>query len=373
MADHPSIERLERLELFLREDPQNAILLADAFETALQLGKPDHAEFHLRHALALGLNDDLWRRYEAHLHLARHQWTEAQDVLTPLLAATNAAEPAAQGIAHDLAYAQWRGGLIDAAIASLEPWLPIPTHASVRTDPSLQAIWLRLMHHAGRLEEACDWVRAQISAHGISPLGLGVASLIALDLGDHSSCATWSGLALQQGGVCTEALVSAASIALMTPEASAARSHLQRALLLQPDDGRTWSALGFCELLEQRIDAARVSFVRALATMPGHIGTWHGLGWTELLARNLPAAQSAFESALCLDRNFGESYGGLAVVKALEGARVVAEEHVERALRLDRNSLSARYAQAVLQGRAHDADVLRQLASQVLYRSPLRP
>ena len=74
MSNTPLLQRLDRLEAYLLEDPQNQALLADAFDTALQAGALERAEFHLRHAVALGHDGSAWTLREAHWLLAQHRW-----------------------------------------------------------------------------------------------------------------------------------------------------------------------------------------------------------------------------------------------------------------------------------------------------------
>jgi Tfp pilus assembly protein PilF len=104
--------------------------------------------------------------------------------------------------------------------------------------------------------------------------------------------------------------------------------------------------------------------------MPQHIGSWHGLAWCQLMRGDVEAARASFEAALVLDRNFGETHGGLAVIAALQGRKQEASEAIERAQRLDRSGLSARYAQALLDGNAQDAQALKALATRMLKGRP---
>ena len=78
MTEPAKLQRLDRLEAFLRQDPQNAELLADTFDTALQAGAWERADFHLQHGLALGLDGAAWRLRQAHWLLGQHRWVEAR-------------------------------------------------------------------------------------------------------------------------------------------------------------------------------------------------------------------------------------------------------------------------------------------------------
>lgn len=198
-----------------------------------------------------------------------------------------------------------------------------------------------------------QWAHQLAQAQQLPPAMAGVASLAALDHEQFGLAQLWAAQALehvQEGDKPLEALVTLASLALGERNAPKAQALAVEALRLQPGDGRAWSALAFADLLAGDPATACQHFDNAIKAMPNHIGTWHGLGWAQLVQHQLPAAQSTFETALALDRNFAESHGGLAVVLALQQQTAQAQEHAKLALRLDPASLTARFAQALLQG-----------------------
>lgn len=364
----PASQRLARLEDFLREDPDNQTLLGDAFETALQAGEGSRAEFHLRHGLATTTDPWPWRLREAHWLLAQGRSPEARAVLLAILEDHGAPDAIRPVAAHDIAFIALRDGAAEAGLLELAPWVGSDPQQPV--DEALQALWLRLMHHASRIDEALAWSRARSASGQLAPSAAGVAALLAVDGNDLPQALNWSEHALQTAGGPAEALVARASVGLARGESVLARALLDRALQQNPTDGRVMSALGFADLLERRLDAARAQLTRAVQAIPHHVGTWHALGWTCLLQNDLEAAKAAFERAIDLDRNFGESHGGLAVVLAVRGDREAAAEAIRRALGLDRNNLSGRYAQAVLDGEARDVASLQPLAARLLGDRP---
>jgi hypothetical protein len=117
------LDRLDRLETYLRDDPQNLVLLADAFETALRAGAIERAEFHLRHGLALKQEPEAWAAREAHWLLAQHRFAEASAVLARLQAAADQPVERQAMVAHDLAYIALREGRHAEGAATLQPWL----------------------------------------------------------------------------------------------------------------------------------------------------------------------------------------------------------------------------------------------------------
>ena len=358
-------QRLDRLESYLRQDPANGQLMAEAFAVALSIAAWDRAEFHLRHAQALGLAPAQWRLNEAHWLLAQHRWPEARTVLEALERDASLDVAARAGVAHDLAYIDLREGDPAAGLARLAPLLQEGGEAHAGP-PQLQALWLRLAHHAGDLAGAMARLQAWEAAGPLDPSVAGIGSLIALDGGNFAASLRWADLALRGPSPPPEARVARASLALAEQQPARARELLGGALQTNAGDGRTWSAMGFAELLDQRLEQARAAFETAVRAMPDHIGTWHGLGWTAIAQRDLEGARLAFDSALQLDRNFPESHGGAAVVSALQGRDADARTAIARALGLDRHSLSARYAEALLAGDARDVQAVLRLGERIL-------
>jgi len=360
-----AMKRLERLEGYLLQDPANPRLLADTFDAALQAAAWPRAEFHLRHAQALGLDRTAWSLREAHWLLGQHRWDEARAALEALQAQAQLEPERAATVLADLAYIDLRLGELAAGIARLEAHVDDASTATV-PEARVEPIWLRLLHRDGQLERAMAWLKRRETGGPLDPTAAGVASLIALDHGDYAASLRWASAALQDADPPVEAMVARASLALSEQDAGLARGLLQSALNRNAEDGRTWSGIGFTELLAQNLPTARSAFERAVTLMDRHVGTWHGLGWTALAQGDVPAARRAFDAALERDRNFAESHGANAVVRALEGDTAGARRDIEVAVRLDRHCLSARYAEALLSGEARDLDALLRLGDRLL-------
>ena len=359
--------RLDRLETYLREDPANPLLLGEAFDEALRTGKFEQAEFHLRHAQSLSAEPSSWGLREAHWLMAKKCHVEARARLQALRAEFPELAPLQLAVTYDLAQLALQQGDPVGGLDILKPLL----HGQSTPDPMAQALTLRLMHRAARhvdgLALAAGWARTQ----SLAAEAMGVAALMALDASEFELSQRWADQALQSTeGNNLEALVARASTALAQRDSQRARALLARAIELRPSEGRSWSAMGFCELLDQNPRAALMAFDRAVATMSDHIGTWHGMGWAAIAGGDLSRAAQAFETALGLDRNFAESHGAVAVVHAMRGDRKLAGEAIELAMRLDRTNLSAHYAQAVLDGKTQDASALNTLARRLLQLRP---
>lgn len=365
MNSTATLQRLDRLESYLQQDPDNLSLLADTFDCALEAGELRRAAPHLQHARRIDPTATAWRVREAHWLIAQRRWSEAEDALMALHAEAELPPEGAAALAHDLAYVALERGEPALGVERLRPWVA-HVAAGQPLDETFQLMWLRLLHRAGQLVDAMAWAEARWQVQGLASGAAGAASLIALDASDGQRSLAWADYALKREPRQMEALIARATLALAETDATLARRLLATALQQNPTDGRSLSVLGFTDLLETRLDAARASFEAAVHCMPSHIGTWHGLGWTRLLQGDLAAAHEAFGIALQLDRNFGESHGGMAVVQAMQGRREDAESSIERAQRLDPSGASAQFAKAVLRGEASDARAINRLASRLL-------
>lgn len=349
--------RLDRLIGYLKQDPGNAQLRADIFDTALSEGRFDIAEQQVTPMLAATPTDAPWRHRLALVRIAQGAYAEARRILTQLID-EGFTDPV---IACNLAHAAFRDSDFKAAEQILRG---MPESG----DPSnlAFALLLRCLHRLGAIGDALALFQSRLPGATASSDAFGVASLLAFDAGLMAEASAWSGTALAQNPRQFEALVASGSALLAIQDADAAAQALDRALELNPVDGRTWSARAAASMLQMELPLAQRQYETAVAQLPDHIGTWHGLAWCRLMLKDVAGARQAFERALDLDRNFGESHGGLAVVLAMEGKTAEAQEAIARAGRLDPSNLSARYAQAVLDGDVADAARFEALARRVL-------
>jgi Flp pilus assembly protein TadD len=365
LSPSDALARLQRLESYLREDPRNGALLADACDAALAAGQHESALAHVREAQRLGLDPVAWTFRQARVCLARRDLDAADDLLQRLAAQTGD-HPV---LAHDRAYVRLLQQDFAGCRALLQPWLQERAAAVAAGDlQALQLLWLRATHALGLVQEARDWLAQAVQQGPLPPALLALASLIAVDADDFEAARALADAALAALPGQPEALVARATVALAEGDAAAARDLLLPALERNAEDGRTWATLGLASLQAQELVAAQRQLERAVALMPGHIGTWHALGWTRLLRQDRAGAGQAFAQALALDRNFAESHGAVGLVLALRGDGDAARRHLELAARLDARNVTGRYAQALLAGQASDAGRLQQLAARLLDR-----
>lgn len=354
--------RVARLESYLNSDPDNNVLLIDAFETALQAGLFSKAEQFL--ALAQSRQADLaaWQFRASNLYLAQGRLQDAQAILLSLEERLGA-HPA---ISHNLAYICFQQNDFAGALTILDKVIFQEAGSVIENIGQLPVLWLRCMHRSFRLEEAFNYALQQQGLNRLEDQAAGIASLVAVDMGQMELAASWARQALVTDPDHIEALVANATVALSQKNTDLSRQCLMRALVKNPTDGRILSLLGFTDMYDMKIDQALPNLQKAVVYMPEHIGTHLGLGWLYFIQRDLAAANVEFETALGLDRNFSESHGAVAVIAAMQNQVEKAELHIELALRLDRTNFSAPYARAILSGEAHDVEAVKRLAQRLM-------
>lgn len=355
-------ERVARLRRYLQLDPRNEPLRAELFDALLAAGDFEAAAREAADALAAHPGDPGWTHRRGVLLLATDRSPEAQRVFEGLLAEGHD-DPV---IRHNLAYALFAQGRYEAARDTVAPLLELTHEAAAIAWP----LWLRCQHHLYELQGALKRVLEVLPSGVLSAEALGVASVLAIDAEALELASAWSTRALRDRPDQLEALVASGTVALAGATPSAASGLFEHAIQVNPRDGRSWSGLAMARMVVGELGEASRAFRKAVAFMPGHVGTWIAFGWCQVLTKDPEAALQSFEAALALDGNFGESHGAAAVALARLGRVADAKREIEIALRLDPEGMSARYAMAVLAGKADDPEAVRRLARRAMARMP---
>jgi tetratricopeptide (TPR) repeat protein len=236
----------------------NTLLLADTTEAALATGAFERAQQLIDAGLQVPGDTRAWRFRQSGLYIAERRLDEARQVLL-VLEQEGGKHPA---IAHNLAYVELLKGSFQSCVEIIEPW--IGAGAASGDDSSLQVLWLRALHRPDRTEEAWQWVKQRLAAASLSPAAAGVASLIAVDLGNLDAALglsqqaldgrppkhieTWQGL----GWTC-----------VLQRDLPSAATAFEVALRLDPDYGESHGALAVVQALHGQAESARELVDRA--------------------------------------------------------------------------------------------------------------
>lgn len=368
-----TLTRLEQLEKFLLVDPTNLKLRRDTFDAALQMRNWERAAHHLGVAQDQVRTSEQaharleWALKEGDFWLAQREWLQAKAVLHALSEQPGAPQSFNDAVLHNLAYIELSQNDATACVNRLAPRL----EASVQPQPielppaggKLQQLWLRALHSSGQTARALQWAQAAQQVQRLDVLAAAVASTIALDEEALDLALQWSGAALrhweetsstqvrQQGGAHPplEALVTQAWLALTQRDGARASDLAQRALQVQPNEARAWSAWGYAGLLLGQPPAQVEShFQQAVVLQPDVLDHWSGLAWAQLAQQHTAVAIESLRKALALDAEFAETHGTLALAHAVQGERELATQYLASAKQLDPQCQSAQHAQYLL-------------------------
>ena len=346
---------LERHLGFLAADPENARLLAQCADLALEAGRAEEAKGLIERGLALKPEDPYFKAKLANARLALGDMAGAIEVLEGLVQGGQTA-PA---LRYNLGYALMHVGRYAEAKEHLA--------AAAGEVPQAGMMLVRAHHHLGELEEAIRVAEKYADAHPEDAEVSGQLAMLYFDNDDLTKARAWSDKALALRSKTPEAYFTAGFLALGDEDEKRAQELLGNALELNPKSGRAWAGKGLALMFGGEFAAAEEALARAVEHMPQHIGTWHALGWCQIMRGEIDAAEESFQKAYELDRSFNETHGALAVLEILRGKGNRAQRRADTALRLDPNSLSGQLAKALLEsgGEAARAESIRRiLASQ---------
>ncbi len=342
--------RLERLQDYLQQDPDNLSLLSDVALAAFEAAQPSLAkELFIRYKTLAEPSDSLLNMAGL-LALRENNVAGAIGYFTELASV----HPKSAEVIYNLAYAEGLSGEFDRALERLSDDISIAY-------PPAALLRMRLLHHAGRIDEAiAEGESTLIRGPGASDVE-GLLAVLYLDKGDLKSAATHAAAAGDE----SDALTTLGMLELESGSTDDARMRFEHLVEAQPKSGRAWLGLGLASLANQSIADARVSLDRAARLLVRHPGSWLASGWAHLLDGSLDDAQVAFEEATRIDRNFAEAHGSLAVLAVRRGESESAARFIAVAMRLDSQCLSAALARSELlraEGNAAAADSIREAA-----------
>lgn len=346
---------LDKLEAYLRFDPENVRLLIQATDAALAERRLDSAEAYALKALQAGERSPVALQRYAHALMAKGNLADAVPILEE-----GHRHSGDDSFLQDLAYAYWRLGE-HARIKAL-----VEERSPKTLSPALLVTYLRALHALGELEPA-----AAIAAQACMPQDtdaalLGIAALIAFDQDDLPAAASLVGRIPAGTTLPLEAAVVVGYLAVDGNRLEESHRLFNYALSISPEDGRSLLGLGMAAFSAHDFVAAENYLKRSVHSMPEHLGSWHALGWCQFIQGNRTGATAIFEHALSLDRNFGESHGAMAVIAILAGDTEGARRFAETALRLDRHSASAQFAQLLLRGNPLEEGEVESLARRIV-------
>lgn len=352
MVTEEAQSRFERMREFLESDPDNAMLMADCAQAALEADQPGEAAALFKKLDAIESLEG-GAANVAGIAAMRSGNQQAAQVWFAKALDDNLGDP---GLRFNIAWSKALGKDFEGAAEMLESDV-------IEALPQAAMLDLQIDHELGRFDEAAEkMVRYLEKFPDYAPLQA-AASVLAMDVDDPELARA----AAEKGGDHPDALTTLATLDLGDRKLDEARGQYEKALATRPHNPRAEIGLGLVDLAEGKATEAATRLDKGAEQFGDHLGTWIAAGWAHFIGGDLDAARERFETALGHDDTFGEAHGSLAVIELLQGNTESAERRIEIAKRLDREAFSTALAAMLWeqsQGNQEKAEQIFRIASQ---------
>jgi tetratricopeptide (TPR) repeat protein len=360
MMDQQQRERLQRLLTYLEQDPHNPSLLADIATLQFADQQFERARDSAQRANAAAPGQRAAHAVLGLIAVRDGNYAGAADALGQAIALGEIDAAVHFHNAYALAsLARYAEAEPSAAAAAAQ-------HAEY---PHAPALYLRILHHLGKIDEAVAFAEQLAASGGAAPPRLhGVLSTLYIDVDDIDKARSAAQAALAQDADDTDAHTTLGLLALGDLDGLLAQAEFERVLKVQANHGRATLGSGLSHMLAGDMSTATRALERATQTtnMSTHVGTWHTLAWCYILQGDLDAAEQALQQAMELNRNFAETHGGLAVVAVMRGNIDLATQAAKRAAALNPKNFSGNFAQSLIQQAAGKAELARKIVQRIL-------
>jgi tetratricopeptide (TPR) repeat protein len=142
-----------------------------------------------------------------------------------------------------------------------------------------------------------------------------------------------------------DALLIKSMSGLATQETSV--DDVEKLLQINPDDCRLWFALGSVHMSQGTLDTAELCLKKAIEIYPEFYDCAIALGWCLLLQDKLEEAFNTYQSAATQVPELADSWGGLGLVYALKEDFLKAEQFIQKSQELHSECFLAEIAQVI--------------------------
>jgi len=349
--------RLRRLLDYLARDPDNATLLADAADAAVEEGDFETADRLLAKLESRGGLTPALLNLRGIVSLAAENYAQAEQTFAALMAASQNDAT----VRFNLAWARAKLGLYQEAADLLDD-------ATVAASPRGPSLKIHAMHHLGLYEEGLEQGARLAQRFPDDRSLMGALATLAMDADRPDLASQYAARAGDDG----EGLAVRGLLALSAYNTDEALSDFDSAIAKQPRNPRAWIGKGLGQLARGDAAGGAEAIDRGAELFQSHLGSWIAAGWAHFACGDRVAARARFERALALDENFAESHGALAVLDIMDGNVDSARRRTEIALRLDRNCFGAALAATLLLQQAGRPDAARKIVETAM-SAPIGP
>ncbi|OEE65032.1 hypothetical protein A1OS_15490 [Enterovibrio norvegicus] len=328
---------IERMQQYLALDPGNSLLACDVVEALAKMGDFEGAKEALNTALTHNNKDAHLLSWKGHISLALKDYDEAISAYGDLF--SEGYDQSGLKINCALAHFQKK------AFAEANELLDDIEGLDVKNG----LMKARCLAHMEHIPEAITLTRDLLTQCDSTEEAdvLGALSLFYVDDALYEEADKYQALALGINAEQTDALVTAASLALYKLDMDTAEQKVSRLMSMMPTSGRVLAMKALIHMYRQELVEAISTYELACKEMPDHVGSRVNLAWCFFATGDLDTAEKTFNEAVEIEHNFAECHGGLAVVKAYREEWNASKQLAKKALKLDAQCASALFARSL--------------------------
>jgi len=354
MSAEDSAKAIARFRSYLELDPTNPRLWINLGDLHHRSGNWSEAAECYQSCLRQEPDHPIARSRLAEVMISRHQFADAEALLSPLVQAATKPEPA---LLHNFGLALFH----QRRFAEAENAFSAAQRAGLQS-PQMTGYLVKALHQQGKTgparELAALWAKME-PTEAVE----GYRCLLDFDHGDFNLAHVRAKALLARNPDNPDAATIIAHGLLQDGDVAGADALFAKVERCEPDNTRALVGRSLVAIRGEQHEKAREILERAYALMPDNFGTLVILGWTRIAVNDAAGAEQYFRRALELNRAFSETHGGLAAAFALQGRRDEARREMKLAERLG-GSFGAGYADSILtgldQGQAAGSERFRQ-------------
>ncbi|WP_058535527.1 tetratricopeptide repeat protein [Legionella saoudiensis] len=332
MSNQQVQEQLKRHLSYLEQDKSNLSLLVKISDLYVELDDLDAAQEYLNQANEIDRIACLG--HQGLLHLNRGLLSQAQENFMEAL--TYEDTPA---LRYNLGFIYFINSDLENAAQTLAPVIEGEHH------PEAKRLMARIHHGQGELDQALDLAK-DVLTHDINDAEtLGLLALLHFDRDENEQAIQAANQALEFNPDNYDAKLVHSMLGLTTQETTV--EDIEKLLQINPGDCRLWFALGSAHMNQGDFERAEYSLQKAIEIYPEFYDCRIALGWCALLQDKLDDAFNAYQIATHQVAELADGWGGLALVAALQENNAHAEELIQKAKALSTDCFLAEIAEVI--------------------------
>ena len=325
-------DKINRHLSFLAQDEKNITLLVEISDLYIELNDLEKAQIYLDRASVI--NREACLGHQGLLCLNQGKVAQAKEYFIEALSLVDT--PA---LRYNLGFTHFLSFDFEKAWEVLSPILEGDHY------PEAELLMARILHRQDSIEESISLVEYILEQTPDDAEALGFLSLLYFDINEEELAKETSINALKLNPENYDAKLVNMLTRLITQETTI--EEIEALLQINPQDCRLWFALGSTYMTQGNLDLAEITLEKAIAMYPEFYDCYTALAWCQLLNDKINEAHETYQNAVELVEDLADAWGGLALVYVLTEDFLKAEQLINKANELNPGCFLTEIAESI--------------------------